>query len=198
MAATPLYFLAAIGVIALAIVIGFVLIIRWVVNSKKEPASPPQLTPVDYTALSSAPPATNRIRLEVYNVPVRLSAIVVASAGRDSQLPSDIPKLLDQLCPGLGTVCNKDKPSVVCWPPQLSTQGFARSFFMKAPLPGEQGKGTPWCSVAGRLEERDVSVLVGLVLHAASPNSLGQIVIERATQWLDVLRVRHDLDVDDL
>ena len=199
MAATPMFVMFAIfGVVLLAMLTGAVVLIWRLLSEKNAPVATPQLTRIDCNALSRAPPANDRIRLEIYNVPVRLSAIVVASAGRDTKLPTDIPKLLDQVCPGLGTVCEKDKPSIVRWPAQLSTQGFARAFFMNAPLPGDQGRGTPWCSVAGRLEQRDVSVLVGLILHAASPNSLSQIVIERVTQWLDVLRVRHDLTVDDL
>ena len=199
MSTTPLFFLAVTAlVLLLVLVICVVLVLRWFFRQKQTGSATSVLTPVDCNALSSAPPAKDRIRAEVYNVPVRIAAVVIAPAGRDTKLPADIPKLLDQLAPGLGTVCEKDRPSIVRWPPQLSTQGFARAFFMNAPLPGDQGKGTPWCGVAGRLEERDVSALIGLVLHAAAPNSLGQVVVERATQWLDVLRIRHDLDLDEL
>ncbi len=199
MSTAPLFFMAATAVVLLLVlVIGVAVGFRCLFGQKKAVSAPPALTPVDCNALSSAPPAKERIRVEVYNVPVRIAAVVIAPAGRDTMLPADIPKLLDQLAPGLGTVCEKDRPSIVRWPAQLSTQGFSRAFFMNAPLPGDQGKGTPWCSVAGRLEERDVSALIGLVLHAAGPNSLGQIVVERATQWLDVLRIRHDLDLDEL
>ncbi|MFC1758361.1 hypothetical protein ACFL2H_06280 [Planctomycetota bacterium] len=199
MSATPFFILFAIAsLIVLAGMIGAIILLRWVLGEKKRPSDLPRLTPVDCNALSSAPPAKDRIRLEIYNMPVRVSAVVVASAGRDTKLPADIPKLLEQLSPGLGTVCEKDRPSIVRWPPQLSTQGFAHAFFMNASLPGDQGKGTPWCSVAGRLEQQHASALVGLVLRSSAPNSLGQIVVERTTQWLDVLRVRHDLDSDDL
>lgn len=193
---STVYVVAALG--AGVFLVGSLFVFKYLLARRAVPAQQPTLTPVDYNSLSSAPPANHRIRLELYNVPVRLAAIVIAAAGREDNLPNDICDLLDQACPGLGKVCELDKPSIIRWPPQLSTQGFARSFFINAPLPGNQGKDTPWCSVAGRIENNDVSALVGIMFHSASKNSLGQIVIERVTQWLDVLRVRHDLEADNL
>jgi hypothetical protein len=190
-------FLIAAVVGAAVLLIGVLFVLTRLFASAKVVSREPTLTSVDYASLSNAPPAHSRIRLELYNVPVRLAAVVIASAGRDDRLPEDIPKLLDEVCPGLGRVCELDKPSIVKWPPQLSTQGFARRFFINAPLPGDKGKGTPWCSVAGRIDSNDKSALVGLMFHAASANNLSQVVIERTTQWLDVLRVRHDLETKD-
>jgi len=183
----------AAAVAGTVVVFGLLVLIRVIFRAKPAVVKIPELTEVDVASLSSAPPATDRIRLEIYNLPVRISAIVIASAGRNGTLPEEVFDLLDDLCPGLGEVCKHDRPSIVRWPPQPSTQGFSRAFFMRSRLPGDNGKGTAWCSVAGRMESGDTSALVGLILHSATPNSLGRITIERITQWLDVLRVRHDL-----
>jgi hypothetical protein len=57
-------------------------------------------------------------------------------------------------------------------------------------LPGDHGKGTPWSVIAGRFEVAGQNILAGLVLCAEAPNSLGQFVIDRPGQWLDLLRVK--------
>ena len=80
---------------------------------------------------------------------------------------------------------------MICrWPSQLSSQGFAQSFFNHLALPGNRGKGTPWCSIAGRLQLGDRAFLVGLVCTSGSPNGLGQVVVRHEGQWLDILRIR--------
>jgi hypothetical protein len=62
--------------------------------------------------------------------------------------------------------------------------------FSNLRLPGDHGKGTPWSVIAGRFEVGGQNILAGLVLCAAGPNSLGQFVIERPGQWLDLLRIK--------
>jgi hypothetical protein len=122
---------------------------------------------------------------------MHLAAVVAAPAGRGGVLPpaADLAEALEQLAPGLGEVYRQHRPQLVAWPAQLSTEGFVRSFFRHIALPGHAGKGTVWCSLAGRVEGLEQSLLVGLVCRAAKPNSLGQILVERPSKWLDIVRV---------
>ena len=59
-----------------------------------------------------------------------------------------------------------------------------------AGLPGDGGRGTPWCAVAGRFEAGGRKLLAGLVCRAASGNGLGQFVVQHQGQWLDTVRVQ--------
>ncbi len=131
-------------------------------------------------------------RLEIYGTPVRLAAIVLAPAGRNTQLPSGdaLATAIDGLVPELMSVVTAHRPLFRRWPFQLSTQGFTHSFFNNVPLPGEHGKGTPWCCIAGRFQAGDQQLLAGLVCTAGKPNSLAQITIQHAGQWMDVVRVK--------
>jgi hypothetical protein len=105
---------------------------------------------------------------------------------------ADLREALDGLSPGLGDAFQSHQPQVTTWPSQLSTEGFIRSFFRHVPLPGNDGKGSQWCSLAGRIETEDESLLVGLVCRAERSNSLGQILVERPSKWLDIVRIRLD------
>ena len=123
---------------------------------------------------------------------MQLAAVIVAPAGRSSELPEmdQFSELFDNLTPGLGNVFEQHHPQLLLWPSQLSSEGFVRSFFRHVPLPGTKGRGTVWCSLAGRIELDNESVLVGLLCRANSNNSLAQILIERPSKWLDIVRVR--------
>ena len=76
------------------------------------------------------------------------------------------------------------------WPPQLSVQGFTQAFFAHLPLPGDRGKGTPWCSLAGKFEATGQPWLLGMAVSAAAPNGLSQIVVQQAGDWPRLLEVR--------
>lgn len=113
-------------------------------------------------------------------------------AGLGRELPPDdqFAALLEAVIPGLDQVAARHRPVIRRWPNQLSVTGFAHVFFNNAKLPGTGGKGTPWSSVAGACKFQDKPVMVGLVLRAAKPNSLGQTIVEAEHQWLGCLRVR--------
>jgi hypothetical protein len=131
-------------------------------------------------------------RLTVYHVPVRVGLVVVAPLARDTDLPdeADVTSLLDKIVPGLGEVADSEDALRVIWPRQYSASGFAHRLARHVKLPGEMGRDTPWCLVAGRASVRGEVFVVGLALAAATPNNLTLIVIESDHQWLDVLRVR--------
>ena len=97
---------------------------------------------------------------------------------------------MERLVPGMTDVIASHKPLICRWPAQLSSQGFAQSFFNQVALPGSRGKGTPWCSITGKISVGERSFLVGLVLCAATINSLSQVVVQHEGQWLDILRLR--------
>jgi hypothetical protein len=130
--------------------------------------------------------------LELYNLPVRLAAIVLAPVGRERKLPPDeqLPTLIEAIIPGLDRVTAMHRPLIRRWPNQVSARGFAHLFFSNAKLPGDGGKGSPWSSVAGVFKVQGQPIMAGLVLRAAEPNSLGQTIVEEEHQWLGCLRVR--------
>lgn len=147
---------------------------------------------IELGALPAAEPGATR--LAVYHVPVRLAVVVIAPLGRESEPPthSEVPKLLDQIVPGLSSVLSHDQTIVKIWPRQLSAIGFAPSLLRHVRLPGDKGRGTPWCLLAGRTTFGDSSYAVGLALGAASANNLGLIAVESEHQWLDIVRLRSE------
>jgi hypothetical protein len=102
-----------------------------------------------------------------------------------------LERALDALLPGLVELVKTHRTQVRGWPFQLSTQGFVHSFFSNAALPGDHGKGTPWCAAAGRFQAGDQQLLAGLVCVADKPNALSQMTIAQPGQWLDVLRIKN-------
>ena len=157
---------------------------------KQEPAAPDLR--VDVSRLPAQGPPAEGPRLEFYGIPVRLAVLVLAPAGRGSCVPDgrSLEEALDSLLPGLVEVVKVHRPLVRGWPFQLSTQGFVHSFFGNLALPGDHGKGTPWCAAAGRFQAGDQQLLAGVVCVADKPNALSQVTIQQMGQWLDVLRIR--------
>jgi hypothetical protein len=182
------------GLVAAAVVVLAFLAFRLLRRQRETGRYPPPDLFVDVSQLdASGPPATGP-RAEFYGLPVRLAVVVIAPAGRNSELPSPevLPGLLDRLDPGLSAVVASHRPLICRWPVQLSSQGFAQRFFNQVGLPGERGKGTPWCSIAGKLQVGDRLFLVGIVCCAQQPNGLGQFVVHHEGQWLDILRIRDE------
>ena len=147
---------------------------------------------IDVASLGTAGPLPGASLLEHFSVPVRLAAIVVAPAGRARQLPpwGQLGGVFEGIVPGLAQVVVTHDTLVRRWPQQLSTSGFAHSFFRHAKLPGDGGKGTQWCSAAGVARVRGQPVMAGLLMRSELPNSLGQVIVEHESKWLDVLRVK--------
>ena len=183
--------------IGLIVAVVVLVVLRQMIVAMRRPkatGSGEQLPEIDLNALLYDRHAVARCQLELYNIPMQLSVAVVAPSGRDNNVPFDdeLPTVLDQLSPGFAEAVRQHNPEIQHWPAQLSREGFVRKFFGHLQLPGEFGKGSEWTAVAGRLESSDYSLLIGLLLRAADKNSLGQIVIERETQWLDLFRIRRN------
>jgi hypothetical protein len=151
----------------------------------------PDLT-IDLKLLADAGPPAGPPSLEFYHLPVRLAAVVLAPVGIDRELPSPalLSALYDTILPGLDKVVALHQPMIRRWPKQVSTRGFAHAFFSHLHLPGQGGKGTPWSAAAGLCKFSGLPVMVGLVLRAAAPNSLGQVTINAEHEWLGCLRVK--------
>lgn len=147
---------------------------------------------IDVMALPTEGPPPVGPSLYYYNVPVRLAAIVLAPAGRVRDLPplNQLNDVFDAIVPGLAMVVSTHRPLYRRWPAQLSSRGFAHKFFGHAKLPGQGGKGTPWCSAAGIFKIEGQPFMAGLVMRAETTTNLGQQTIEEEAQWLDILRAK--------
>lgn len=180
-------------IVAVAVVL---LLIIWRLFRRKRKVKTPLRSDlnVEVAALEDVGPPDGPPTLEFYNLPVRVAAVVLAPVGVSRELPpeDELSTLLDAIAPGLDKVAELHRPLVRRWPNQVSARGFAHLFFNHAKLPGTAGKGTVWSSVAGIAKIGDEPIMVGLVLRAAAPNSLGQAVIDAEHQWLGCLRVKWD------
>jgi hypothetical protein len=168
-----------------------VVAIRVIRARRRPPARPQPVLDVDLKQLGMTGPPARGAVLECCGVPVRLAVLVIAPQGRQ-ELPGTIHELsgaLDEVATGLSELIVPHGTLVRRWPAQLSPRGFVNTFFTHVRLPGDHGRGTPWCGVAGRIETADAGILVGLALCAASPNALSQIAIQRTREWHDTLRV---------
>lgn len=171
-----------------------VVVLGWLRRARRPgQRAAPELT-IKISELDGSGPPADGPQLEFYGTAVRLAVVVVAPGGRSGELPPPgvLPGLLERLVPGMTDVVASHQPTISRWPAQLSSQGFSQAFFNQAALPGSRGKGTPWCSIAGKLTVGDRSFLLGLVFCAAAANSLSQMVIQHEGQWLDVLRIRNE------
>lgn len=178
-------FLAVVGVVLFSVVALF----------RRQPtsdAAPRTDLRINIDELNSVGPSSQLPLLECYGTPVRLSALVLAPVGRGGSIPETERLLLvvDQIVPGLLDIISEQQPVVRFWPSQLSSQGFIHSFFHQVALPGDRGKGTAWCSVAGKFSAHGQHYLAGLVCRANQANGVGQIAIQHDSQWHEVLRVK--------
>jgi hypothetical protein len=180
-------FLAGIAALAASVIVRRVFRKR----RKQEPPLPPELH-IELTKLVDNGPPPGPPVFEFFNLPVRLAGIVLAPVGRLRELPpeNELPEVFESVMPGLNRIVKLHQPVVRCWPTQVSTRGFASAFFSNINLPGTMGKGTPWSAVAGIFKHQEVPMMLGLVLRAATPNSLGQIVVNAEHEWLGCLRVK--------
>lgn len=181
--------------ILLGLVIGLVVvgvIVYLYVLPKKD--LPPEVEPVEIAIdpmVPSGPKSLLGPEVRIYNVPVRIVAIVVAQAGRGHDMISEetLRGLMEHFLPQMMAVVRAHRPDVYRWPGQMSTRGFSQRFFTQANLPGHHGEGTPWTAVSGRVDYLGTGYLIGLVCCADDDNPLGQILVEQKQQWTDIIRI---------
>ncbi|MHC2069175.1 hypothetical protein ACYFX5_17015 [Bremerella sp. T1] len=179
-----------VGLVIGLIVVG-VVVYLYVLPKKDEP---PEVAPVEIAIdpmLPSGPKSLMGPEVRVYNVPVRIVAIVVAPAGRGHDVLSEetLRGLMESFLPQMMAVVRAHRPDVYRWPGQMSTRGFSQRFFTQANLPGQHGEGTPWTAVAGRFDYQANGYLIGLVCCADEDNPLGQVLVEQKQQWTDIVRI---------
>ncbi len=176
---------------AMAAVIGLYIVWKILSTRKKPVKQVPDLT-IDVMSLGADGPQAGAVELQLRNVPVRLAAIVVAPAGRVRELPplNRLSDIFDAIIPGLAGVVSSHKTLIRRWPAQLSTRGFAHTFFQHVRLPGEGGKGTPWSSAAGVCKIEGQPVMAGLLFRTEGPSSHGQDIVEDNAQWLSLLQIK--------
>jgi len=147
---------------------------------------------IDLTSLEVGGPPSDGPIFEFYGTPVRLAVLILAPAGRGTRFPpkEKLRDVVDLLIPNLAMILDSHKPIYRRWPEQLSSQGFVQAFFNNLQLPGDKGKGTPWCSVAGRFDTPYGQLLAGLVCHGSAPNGLSQTFVKHEGKWNDTLRVK--------
>lgn len=180
--------------LGLAVIVLFVTVSAiplWLRRRRVDVAPPAPALQVNVAALPAEGPPSAGPTLRIYNVPVRLAMVVLAPIGRGATAPvaETVLDIIDQIVPGMGLIAGAHDATIKVWPAQLSSQGFLHQFSVNVGLPGDAGKGTPWCSVCGRFEAEGTPYLAGLLLCAAKGNSLGQILVERESLWPDMLRV---------
>lgn len=180
------------GLVILVAIVAVLAILKRLRARKAEPAEPPPDLRIDVASLPRSRPPLGGATLHCLHVPVRLAVLVLAPAGRIRQLPprEQLAETVENLVPGLGRVLSTHAPLVRYWPGQMSVRGFTNTFFTNVRLPGDGGKGTPWCAAAGMFKVDGQPMMAGLVMTAETPINIGQTVVERETQWLDVLRVK--------
>ncbi len=193
----PLTWMVVVGVGVVALLIVFavisVAIAWWVFRPRPEPIRVKPVVPsFDLTSLDVAAVPASAPRLEYYGCPVRLVMLVLAPVGRDGEIPDkdQLPELLEHIVPLFVQVVGTHEPEVQFWPAQVSTAGFSNAFFGSVAMPGDRGKGTPWCGLAGRFDAFGKHYLAGLVCYGDDARGLGQLVIEQEGLWRDVLRVK--------
>lgn len=179
------------GGLILGLIIVGIVVYLYILPKKNEP---PEVDPVEIAIdpmVASGPKSLMGPEVRVYNVPVRIVAIVVAPAGRghDQLSEETLRTLMENFLPQMMAVIRAHRPDVYRWPGQMSTRGFSQRFFAQANLPGEHGEGSPWTGVAGRFDHQGSGYLVGLVCCADEDNPLGQILVEQKQQWSDIVRI---------
>lgn len=128
-------------------------------------------------------------RLEWMGSPAHLTLIVVAFQGTGGGAMQDAPvrALLERALPGLGPILDAHKTEIRLWDPQVSRRGFEQLFFHVVPLPGDHGRGTPWCSLVSRVEYKDRPLLLGMVLYSPQTPNVTQMSYEHESKlWSDL------------
>ncbi|WP_207396189.1 hypothetical protein [Bremerella alba] len=183
--------LPLLGGLILGLIIVGIVVYFYILPKKYEP---PEVAPVEIAIdpkVASGPKSLLGPEVRIYNVPVRIVAIVVAPAGRghDQMSEETLRSMMENFLPQMMAVVRAHRPDVYRWPGQMSTRGFSQRFFAQANLPGEHGEGSPWSAVAGRFDHQGSGYLVGLVCCADEDNPLGQILVEQKQQWTDIVRI---------
>jgi hypothetical protein len=178
-----------IGGVAVAALFGLLLVVALVLVARRRSKIDPEAGLAEELAGYPAPPPTGTHRLKFESQPVRIRLVVLAS-GRSTDLNADMAEgLLQSIVHGLGEVADLDKPRVKVWPPQLSQNGFAPTFFRHVKRPEPAGQPSKWILIAGPAKVGGRAVLVGMALSTTEPTARGNVRM-REDDWADKLRIQ--------
>ena len=122
------------GGIAAGVLILLVVVIL-VMSRGKKPVNPGSGLDEDLSEYPPAPGKPGPRRLTIHGRPVRVRLVVVAPVGKRGIAEGGAEALLEEVLRGLGQIAQQDKPRIKIWPPQLSQQGFAPTFFRVVQCP---------------------------------------------------------------
>ena len=142
----------------------------------------------DLSTLPPAPKGQRHYQLFIMNQPARLRLVVIAPVGKKTV--GKVDSALEQIFRGLGEVSFDDKPRVRIWPAQLSTTGFAPTFFRRTKSPDADGRPSRFVMLAGPARAGSMPVLLALVVEVSELSKLGKMTMTE-TQWGEVLRVEN-------
>jgi hypothetical protein len=174
---------------ALALLVLILLVYRLTRRPKRIPIGDRSDLYVDVTQLAPTIDLKAYPRLEWMGSPAHLTLLVVAfqGTGRGSSQDAPIRALLDRALPGIGSILDAHGTEIRVWDPQVSRRGFEQLFFHVIPLPGDHGRGTPWCSLVTRAEYKDRPLLLGMVLFAPQAPNVTQMSYEHESKlWQDM------------
>ena len=163
-----------------------VLLILFAMLRRGKTVEPEASLEEDLSTLPPAPKGQRHYQLYVMNQPVRLRLIVIAPVGKKTV--GKVDSALEQIFRGLGEVSFDDKPRIRIWPAQLSTTGFAPTFFRLTKSPDVEGKPSRFVMLAGPARAGAMPVLLALVVEVEERSKLGKLTMTE-TQWGEVLRV---------
>jgi hypothetical protein len=132
------------------------------------------------------PPKLGEHQVTVMTQPGRLRLIVLAPVGKKPLGPPEA--VLEQVMRGLGQAAEDDKPRIRTWPPQLSTHGFAPTFFRLTKRPGAKDKPSRWVLLAGPARAGATPVLLGLAVLLDAPSKMDTMMVSEL-EWGEVLQV---------
>ncbi len=176
------YYLAAAAIGGLVLLIVVVRVLR---RRKRPGAMPPADLTIDVADLGDEGPPRTGPQLELYNVPVRLSGLIVAPTGRGNELDpnTDMADIVDHIVPGLGDFIHLHQAIVRQWPPQLEHARFRQHA-------GHQRSSARWSRQRLALEHRCRTVRSGWKTVRCRSGGLRRrleqprSVSRRATWWL--------------
>jgi hypothetical protein len=137
------------------------------------------------------PPSAMSIhRLLIDGLEARLRLVVMAPTGLEHEPidAHDVPELLDDFRRGLGSLIQADKPRVCVWPPQLSSSGFAPTFFRLVESPDPAGERSHWIRIAGPIKIAGKSYLLGVACLADHTSKIGTINVT-VNEWRDRMAI---------
>jgi hypothetical protein len=178
-----LYGAIAVGILLLLVVLIFLM------SRGKRRVNPERGLDEDLSEYPPAPGKPGSRRLTVHGRPVRLRLVVVGPVGKRTIADRGVEALLDEVLRGLGQIAQQDKPRIKIWPPQLSQQGFAPTFFRMTHCPDRAGKPSHWLLAAGSARAGGKPVLLGLAMWADDTGPMEQTILTE-TEWDQALQIK--------